>query len=211
MSKQFKLGVDVDGVLADFTRGYLAALKTVTNGQECELHTTKADPKCWNWPVEYGYTKADESAAWKLIKSDPLFWFSLPSNFEAPLALDVLREIYASGHEVYFITNRMGIHPHVQTYGWLMKYGYPNPQVLVSEDKGPIAKGLKLTHFIDDKPSNTYEVAVASPSTKVFLLKKNWNDHEDVRIACKSMGIEIITSLKEFFDIIAAEENYAVA
>lgn len=220
--KQLKLGVDVDGVLADFNRGYLSILEHVSGGKKCELSTSGAEPNCWHWPERYGYTKAHADEAWRVIKASPMFWASLPPYLETEAVISTLRELYAHEHEVYFITNRMGLHPHAQTLGWLMNQGFPLPTVLVSEDKGPIAKGLKLTHFIDDKPENCWEVdeecntielsdgtrqRLKDAPCRVFMLKRAWNDHQRIVEEASERGITIVPTLRHFFEELAHEEG----
>lgn len=208
----YKVGFDVDGVLADFTSGYIAKLEK--SGRRCTLGEGQ-DPHCWNWPVEYGFTKEDDDAAWRDIKQDPLFWASLKPMLEAHPAISVLKEMYNAGHEVYFITNRMGIGPHMQTVMFLSALGMPLPQVIICEKKGPLAEGLALTHFIDDKFENVCDVAAYTldkktklPTCKVFLLNKAYNKDKLLPL---TLGIIRVDTLKEFFLSLAFEEVNAVA
>ncbi len=207
MSKQLRLGIDCDGVLSDFTRGYLAVLKEASGGKMCSLHESHGEPDCWYWPTKYGYTKEEDAKAWELIKKSPTFWADLPAYLETAPALDVLSQIYAEGHEVYFITNRPGLATHAQTSMWLMQHGYPMPLVLVREQKGPVVQGLGINFFIDDKPSNCYEVRDATAHCRVFLLSRPWNQDKKTAEKCAFLGIEIIATLREFFDVLAKEEH----
>lgn len=205
--RKLTLGFDIDGVLADFTSGYRAAL-TAVSGRECGL-AKGDDPPCWDWATEVGHTKEEDKAAWKLMLSDPEFWFRLSPTLEAAQALAMLTLAYTEGHTTYFITNRMGVNPHIQTLGWLAQHGMAYPQVIVQAkaNKGELAYALKLTHFIDDKPENCFDVKQAHPACEVYLLKKRYNDTAEYRDLAAKYGITIITTIREFFESIAAQEN----
>lgn len=214
-SRKLKIGFDVDGVLALFDTGYRQKLKQVS-GKDGTLGVSE-EPPCWNWPTECGYTQEDDNAAWKAIKADERFWVSLPPMPQARQALTILSEAYNEGHEVYFITHRMGVNPHMQTSAWLVNNGYLGfPNVLVTGNKGPIAKGLQLTHFIDDKPENCVDVAAATlkvnslekPTTRVFCLNARYNaDYQFSDV----LNITRVNSLEEFFKTLAFEETNAIA
>lgn len=198
----FKIGVDCDGVLMDFTSGYTRKLEGVS-GKKCTL-TKGTEPHCWGWPTEYGFSEEDDDAAWASIKKDQYFWATLPPTMEAPMACGVLNGLYLAGHEVYFITHRMGLAVHAQTMVSLRMLGIELPQVLVTGNKGPIAQGLGLTHFIDDKFENCCDVAAFTKGAcKVFLLNKAYNTKKELP---ESLGIIRVDTIKEFFDSMAFEE-----
>lgn len=208
MTKTLKLGIDCDGVLFNFTHAYNKKLQKVS-GQKGTLGLG-CEPNCWNWATEYGFTKEDDNKAWEDIKQDPMFWATLPPSIEAPQACNALNEIYLAGHEVYFVTHRMGIGPHAQTMVALRLLGIELPQVCIAQKKGPMAEGLELTHFIDDKFENVCDVAAFTKDRKtgeqtcrVFLLNKPYNRNKDLP---ESLGIERVDTLKQFFEALAFEE-----
>lgn len=196
--KLYRIGVDVDGVLAEFNQGYRQELIKVC-GRD---HLGGDEPPCWHWAEEVGYSKEEDAQAWEAIKGSPSFWMGLRPLLEAPETITILNSLYHQGHEVYYISHRFGTGAHVQTAAWLMQQGALMPTVLMSGDKGPIAKGLELTHFIDDKPENALEVRLQAPSCKTFLLSKSynkiWHDH-------LAEGIIVVDTLKEFFVSLAFE------
>lgn len=196
------LGIDLDGVMASFDTGYREVLFEVSGKR---LLPEVEEPPCWYWPQAVGYTKEEDDKAWTQIKESAVFWVSLPPTMEAPMALRALAQAYQQGHNVYFITNRMGIAPHMQSMIWLINNGFPTPTVILSGDKGPVAKGLGLTHFIDDKPENCFEVKAASPKTRVAMLSKRYN--QSAQEACRAKDVEIVSTIKEFFQSIAREEE----
>lgn len=201
------IGVDCDGVLADFTYGYKNKLFEVSGVRRIGLNE---DPTMWYWAQgQAGYTPAEDSAAWASIKTDPMFWATLPPYANTRRVLNELDELMLAGHEVYYITHRMGVAPHLQTRAWLEQNGaVAGPQVLIVRDhvfpggkepanKGHLAKGLGLTHLIDDKPENCLDVKAASPLCDVYLLEQPWNEKQ--RPQCKDAGIRITPSFSYFF------------
>jgi hypothetical protein len=189
------IGCDIDGVLADFSGAYLKALQ----------HTTGRGPAqpvigrfpMWDWPERFGYTPEDTATVWKDIAGSINFWAGLHPFMEAGPTLATLFNLYQHGHPVYFLTNRtQGVHIHAQTMAWLMAYGFPAPQVLLCGDKGSVAKGLTLTHFIDDKPENCWEVKDARPECQVFLLRRFDECPEAEALQRK---VTVITSCRSFF------------
>ena len=59
------------------------------------------------------------------------------------------------------------------TFG--LTFGFYKPTVIISDDKGPIAKGLKLDYFIDDRPKNIEEVSTFYPECNSILRRATWN------------------------------------
>ena len=206
MSRMLKLGIDVDGVLADFVRGFYSVLNTI----EPRITDLNEEPTCWDFSTEqFGYTKDQDREAWRRVLDGETFWYNLKPLLYTENALAVLTSAYVEGHDVYFLTSRGGKFAHQQSFAWLVKNGYGvSPQVLLTnKGKGGTARNLGLTHFVDDKPENCFEVAEQSPKTRVFMLRQRWNDHPHYRAQCASKDITIVTSLKEFFDALAEEER----
>lgn len=151
-----KIGIDMDGVLADFNTAFIALIKDTTG---VELPPpSDSYPSVWNYHREPGgITEEQDKALWTHIMYSP-FWLTLRPLKGAEVALDELNRRAGRGDEVYFITTRPGRDAKALTEGWLQWYGMENPTVLISGDKGSVAKGLGLNVFIDDKPENCNEV-----------------------------------------------------
>jgi 5'(3')-deoxyribonucleotidase len=175
------IGIDIDGVLASFDQAYGQKIIEVTGK---DLFPYKPyEPPCWNWTEPLGYTKEEDKAAWDAVVKDPDFWFNLKPYPTTTAILTALWRRRAKGDAVYFITTRMGIAPKTQTEEWLMAQqehrltSFPFPTVLISANKGPVAAGLDLDWYADDKPENVVAVGEAVPHCRTILVDRPWNQH----------------------------------
>lgn len=162
------ISFDVDGVLANFTRGFT---------RYCNLlfHTPVCDFAPMHWYFEewdrLGLTKEQVGAAWKFMEVDPDFWAELD-----PFNPSVMPRINAIKNRV-FITNRAGVDPKRQTERFLEAWGIQNPLVHLASDKVPVAKELKVVAHIDDYPPNCVQLKKALPNAYVALFYANYNTH----------------------------------
>lgn len=190
-----RLGIDVDGVLADFNTSFINRTISVTG---VDLFPPRPfDIPIWDYPQHYGYGAAQVEAAWENICADPMFWAKLPL-YDWTQAF--LRRLNTSTDDVYFITSRLGAGPKQQTEAWLQYYGGPiYPTVLISGAKGYCCKALQIDVYIDDRDKNVIDVRTTSPATRVFLLDQPWNRTPGVT---EAKGIERITNPLEMLDAI---------
>lgn len=202
------IGIDIDGVLANFNARYRDMLVQVTGRDlipvdDCSSVTADHTPPCWNYAPVYGYTREEDSRTWVAIRDSPDFWMS-PDPL--PAALPFLWALQASDRrtapEYYFITTRPGASVKYQTERWLQNLGFYNPTVLITRgDKGQLAAGLGLTHFIDDRPENCLDVRAArGERCRVFLLDARYNRAQQDE--CRLAGIEVIPSLSAFQEVL---------
>lgn len=194
------LGVDIDGVLADFNNGFAERLRTVT-GRDL-LPEDVDNPPVWLWPAHYGYTPEEENRTWENCWADPEFWL----NLSARGYIDKFFErLYTVNADIYFITARIGVNVKQQTEQWLEMFGFQFPTVLIAFDKGPLAKALKLTHFLDDRDKNCFDVADLSPETQVFLLDRNYN--RDSQRMLKAAGVTVLSEREQFVEALNGNHN----
>lgn len=163
-----RLGVDLDGVLVDFTSP-VAALASEMFGLEVSGHATH-----WNWMRDFGVVEEKETTLWQWIADNPEWWGTLPALPYARMALAYLRE---SGADVYFITSRPGAGTKSVAENWLRFHGYPDPTVLIASHKAPIVSALAIEAFIDDKPETCVDVATTTAAA-VYMPDRPWNQGE---------------------------------
>ncbi len=151
------IGVDCDGVLCDFNSAFISRCIVVTGK---DLFGPGFVPTTWDYPTrQAGYTREETRAVWDSIKADEKFWQNL-SGYETTLDdISYLRHLEEKGHDVYFITNRMGTKARLQTIRWLRRKGFQDPMVILTQFKGLAARVLQLEFYIDDKWENCIDVA----------------------------------------------------
>ncbi len=171
--------VDVDGVLANFTDAYAAALSRRTG-----IVFPKASsewPTSWYWDRDMGVSKEDEQETWrKDIIQSRTFWQRLEPTPNAKPTIKKLNTMAQRGDQVYFLTHRMGELVKLQTERWLYNQGMNYPSVIVTGEKVPFLRALKANFFIDDKPDTILDVAKVAESEKwdnfqLFLFDSPYN------------------------------------
>lgn len=184
------IGVDIDGVLANFTDAY-AKLLTAQTG----IQFPKASedwPPVWNWDRAAGVISSHEQIVWAKIRLKATqFWRGLSPLEGAVAAIRRLDYLSKHGSDVYFLTHRMGEEAKLQTERWLYDHGMDFPTVLLAERKLPILLALEVGCFIDDKVSTVEEVAGQIPNT--YLKDAPYN------LEC-SAGIRV-TGAKEMLEL----------
>lgn len=189
--KKLVVGVDVDGLLSDFNSSYKVLLEKMTDLRFPDI--TDYFPNTWNWDIAAGLTQHDKDEVWQVIEASTTFWRDLQAYPEAREFLTGLWSMQAFGGDVYFVTNRPGWTAKRQTEHWLSIHGYENPTVILSSEKGLVAKSLKLTHYIDDRNQNCQDVQYLSKETNGFMLARPWN---------QDVGVPRIDQLDKFLEIL---------
>lgn len=174
-----RLGIDIDGVLADFNASFVKLVPEVTGRSLFPPYPF--DITTWQYPQSYGYTADEESMVWRRVCSNPTFWQSLPAYEDAVESLRLLAARAHDGDDIYYVTSRPGVVAKRQTEKWLRQNGLADrPTVLISGKKGMCAEALDLQFYIDDRDVNVRDVAeTRGEKTKTFLLDRPWN-HTDV-------------------------------
>lgn len=193
-----RIGVDIDGVLADFNNALIHRVIEVTDKDLFPVRPF--DIPTWNYPEHYGYSAAEVSAVWEDIKADSNFWYDLVDYPQTAALLAELTDAEADGAEVYFITARPGTRVKEQTEEWLHDMGFFEATVLISSAKGLCARALNLTHYIDDRWENVVDVKQYNPSTEVYLLTQPWNVNNDAG----AQGVWRIDSIMDFMKPVPA-------
>jgi uncharacterized HAD superfamily protein len=169
-----RIGIDVDGILADFFSAYEELMVEIDGVDRFPARYPAVLPPVWNWPQHYGYSEQVVGEAWRRIKDDPTFWIRLGL---LPGAKEFLAQLDQTDHELYFITDRPGTEPQLQTFAWLEMNGLHAPSVIISrKGKGVVCDALSIDYYIDDKRENILDVVDKSPTTQVYLLSYPYNN-----------------------------------
>jgi uncharacterized protein len=185
-----RIGFDIDGVLADFNTSFIALVKEVTGR---DLFPPDYWPHTWDYPQALGYSQEEVSAVWDRIKAGGTFWNQLAPLPDMEVLAKWMRmpgEPPTQGyHEFYFITSRMGRNVKLQTEEWLDgQFEFAGHTVLISSEKGAIAKALKLNYYVDDRAENILDVMKESPTTISFLVDQPWNRHVNIALRIRSIA-----------------------
>lgn len=169
-----KIGIDLDGVLANFNDGFKRIIIQVT---QKDLFGPNHIYTHWDWDIKAGYTLEERQASMDVVDNSTTFWQDLQPHKHNIEALNkALWEGNLGQHEIYFISSRFhGKLIKDQTETWLEKQGIERPTVLLSDRKGLMAYGLRLDCFIDDHVPNVLDVLHHSPSTRAYLLRTSEN------------------------------------
>ena len=190
------IAFDVDGVLAEFDKAFQQRIIDVT-GKNLFLPGDDENPPHWDWPELRGYTRQDMRAVWKSIVTDTEFWFDLGRTSGAcdlELVINAIQEF----NTVYFITARNGKRVKEQTEDWLMVVLGIKPVVHIRKDKGTACRELNVDAYIDDKWENVLDVCEQSPTTRTYLLNRNYNQADDAQY--QQYGYVRVDSVQEMLN-----------
>lgn len=173
-----RLALDIDGVLARFTDSYAHFLTRETG--IAFPRASEDFPQEWFWERAMGVTPEQEAKVWteRILQPGSKFWYKLHPMDGAGGIIRRLNDLTRVGHEVFFLTHRMGDKAKLQTERWLYSYGMNFPTVLLSGEKVPLIQALGVTFFIDDKPSTVVEAAEVME--KVYLMNAPYNVREEM-------------------------------
>lgn len=193
---RLKIGIDVDGVLADFVAGARHYFKAKYGRPDDSLIQNEWDFDC------LGMTKAEIDDLWDHIHNTPNWWTTL-KTMDGAYSLGWL----CNNHTVYFITNRptktTGDSIEDQTKNWLMDSHYIEcPTVIVCKNKGALASALDLDFFLDDNVPNVTDVSLTSPRTTTFIQDAPYNQ--------ECVSVPRLKSVNELVNLVQAMEGVNV-
>ena len=190
-----RVGVDLDGVVADFRTAFEAAAS--------EVGVAIATPD----PVKPGVdplSPRDIRRVWDHIRRISNWWIRLKPYEQGQIAR--FYEL-ARRHrwEVVFMTRRpstAGDSVQFQSQWWLEQQGFYYPAVVtVPGSRGELANALRLDVIVDDQVHNCVDVISAS-TAKALLLSRDAPD-PSVREHATSRGIGVVSTLEEAIDVLA--------
>lgn len=188
-----RIGVDIDGVLADFRTAFHQAARRCLRRDVADAENAAGAP---------ALDQKDVRKVWEFVAKTTNWWVELEPYEPEQIArlYDVTR---ASGWEVFFLTNRPGSAGDTvqyQTQWWLERHGFYLPSVLtVPGSRGDVANGLRLDILVDDLVLNCVEVVSASAS-KALLLQRG---HDAVaRKHAIDRGIGVVATLHEALSVL---------
>lgn len=194
-----KIGVDLDGVVADFYKGFTTLARNKF-GDHIELVCgIKDKEKFSTWKLEkiMNLTKEEVKEMMNYINNNPSFYESL-GLLEAN-TWEQFKKLYCNrqDYEITFITSRkssQNVSVREISKWWLAKHGWENPSVIVTDEKGITCKLLGIEKFVDDSLKNCLDIhGHCQDSCEVFILDYPHNRDHNI-----PEGIKRIHSFEEF-------------
>ena len=201
-SQRIRLGVDIDGVLSNFTHGVWPYICQATGKQ-----LAYQDPSGWvNWAP---FTEDEFLAGFRLAREQEDFWANLRSYADNVAALHSFLYTYGGGYaSVVYVTSRpeaiIGPSVIAQTTRWLGKYtllpAWTAVTVVTNPDYKPaVARALGLTAWVDDHLSTVLDGI--RDGQHAYLLDRPWNGESEGRPAM--IKDRVVDSLAEFLEKVA--------
>lgn len=195
--KQIVVQIDVDGVVADWTKGFTELANGLWGPGTCpELQESTAP----SWISARQFTPGGRfDDTWEALLRTPMWWASL----KPMVGTDMFQRIARLTMQVpvYFVTNRWHyLEPaNWQTTCWLRQYGVPNASVICTRDKGPAAYLLHTTHSIEDKLENARDIRDNMlPTSRSYLINRLHNQGA----YCPEYRVDTVA---QFLDIVEKE------
>ena len=217
-----RIGFDIDGVLANFTTAFIQETIRIA-GKNLFLPEDSRNPPDWNYHLTRGYTEEEIKPVFASIAASPNFWLDLKEEPGCSTLRMCILDLQRF-HDVYFVTNRQGEDAKWQTEQWLLLHlGIERPTVLISKEKGLVARALKLDCYLDDNLENANDVVLRtlpspvkilcgvpsckslpqpddSPSCRTYLLDRSYNQSRGPGNGPQDDRVTRVKSVGEFLD-----------
>lgn len=187
-----RLGVDIDGVLADFRAAFRDAAR------ECLRRDIAIEPG----PESAALSHSEIDRVWAHIGRTPNWWMNVKAYEPAEIA-NLYAIARAGKWEICFLTKRpasAGDAVQFQTQWWLEQQGFYLPAVItVPGSRGELANALRLDLVVDDQFVNCAEVIGAGPAKALLMLRE---PNPSMRQHAVDRGVGVVASLAETIPIL---------
>ena len=158
-----RLGIDLDGVVADFTSGWMAFYN-----REFGTDLKVEDSVTWNGLVELTHFRSmGEFWHWASdLDGKSLFWHL--GTF--PGAVDALHALAAEGHHIAILTTKPEFAVH-DTFDWLARNQLPTTEVHILEDKWRVDCDV----YLDDSPVVLPRLVAHRGDRTICRFVRPWN------------------------------------
>jgi hypothetical protein len=185
-----RLGIDVDGVVADFRTAFRAIA-------ERELGIAPDD-------IEKELSKPEVERLWRNVSAASNWWLDVPA-YEPDQIERLYAQVRRARWEVFFMTSRppsAGDSVQLQTQVWLERYGFYLPSVLTTPSgaRGELARALRLDLALDDRLVNCLEIISAS-NAKALMILRAPSDPRAGETA-EARGIGVVPTLGQALDAV---------
>jgi hypothetical protein len=222
-----RIGCDLDGVLADLNRAFIAVTLRRYPGLDVSAVTAADEVAAARGEVEESAEGEAESVpapderaplalsagqmdeVWKELCGVTDFWETLEEIEDGAIArLAALAD--SRRWEVIFLTSRprsVGQLVQRQSQRWLERKGFPLPSVyVVQKSRGLIADALALDVVIDDRPENCLDVALESKARAILIWR---GPAASVPASAKRLGIGVVPTMAACLDLLVEADRAA--
>lgn len=163
-----RLGIDLDGVVADFNHGWTTLYNRDFPG-ELGRDLRAEDVVEWDAPVELSHFRSmNEFWKWAETCSDGRSLFHGLDPYDG--ALEALRDLRAAGHHVVILTTKPHFSIH-DTYDWLARHRIPSTEIHILDDKTLVDCDI----YLDDADHNLEALTASHPTAEVCRYVRPWN------------------------------------
>ncbi len=167
--RSLRLGIDLDGVVADFNRGWMARYNAqfdtrlepelVTAWDDLHPHTHFSDTRAfWRWASGRGDAAGPHRTS--IFRDLPPY----------PEALAALAALAAQKHRVVILSQKPDWAVH-DTLAWLAEHRIPTREVHLTSRKGSVACDV----YLDDANHHLEAIRQARPSAQICRFVRPWN------------------------------------
>ena len=159
-----RLGIDLDGVVADFNAGWMARYN-----EDFDAELTPEMVVTWDAFVDL--TRFDSSSEfWKWARNGdgPGLFRELPVY---PGAVESLTRM-SRNHEIVIITTKPRW-ANTETFAWIADNAIPTREVHITRNKWEVDCDV----YLDDGPHNLESLVLERPDRSTCRFIRPWNDH----------------------------------
>lgn len=163
-SSGMRLGIDLDGVVANFTKGWMSFYN-----RDFGANLTVEDSQRWHDLVHLThFGNIDEFWKWSSdLDGRSVFWHLEPF----PGAVEALRSLSDAGHDIVVLTTKPDF-AIGDTHEWIEEHGIPTDEIHILEDKWLVECAV----YLDDGPHVLPGLVEHRPTATVCRYVRPWNE-----------------------------------
>lgn len=171
-----RLGIDLDGVVADFNAGWISRYNAEFGAALLPEHVD-----IWDAPTTLThFTDMGDFWRWAATSGEGATIFRVLEPYHG--AIDALDRL-ARRHRVVIITTKPSFAIH-DTYEWLAEHRVPTREVHMVEDKTQVGCDI----YLDDADHNLVSLASKRPSATVCRFVRPWNNPQEGVVDISNWG-----------------------
>ena len=169
MGTTLRLGIDMDGVIADFNAGWTWRYNRDFPGA-VDRALTAADVVAWDAPVDLThFSSMDEFWSWTETCAEGRSLFHGLEPY--PGALEGMTALHSDGHQIVIVTTKPAFAID-DTYDWLDRFQVPTGEIHILDDK----TRAECDVYLEDAVHNLEALVGAHPGATVCRFVRPWND-----------------------------------